>query len=52
MDKVKKIVSHLLCAKVELEYFTGLNRPDYIYRALEDIEEALDLLIWDEESEL
>jgi hypothetical protein len=52
MDKIKKSVSHLLCAKVELEYFTRINTPHFIRRALEDIDKAIDLLSWDEESEV
>jgi hypothetical protein len=52
MDKIKKVITHLLGAKVELEYFTGINTPHFIKRALQDIDKAIDLLSWDEEGEV
>lgn len=45
MNKLKQIAIKLIHSKVELEYFSGLKRDEYINRAIADIDEALDLLL-------
>ena len=41
---IKLVMTKLIGAKHELEYFCGLHKPHYIKRALRDIERAMQIL--------
>ena len=52
MDQIKKAIICLLSSKIELEYYSQTPKPDYIIQAINDIDQAIELLSANELKEL
>lgn len=49
MTQHKAIMMKLISAKVELEYYGGLNKKEYIRRAIANIDKAMEILMEQED---